>query len=258
MIPVLSVPILNRGDLLLDLVSSIDFPVQKLAIVQNGHSEDVVNAISKIREGINPHVKSVYVSVPFRNLGVSPSWNHIITSFPESEFTLICGNDIKFLPGNLEKIYKTFTSNPNSIIFVLGFACFGITPNVVKEVGLFDENIYPAYFEDNDYHRRIKLSTVQEVHMGIENIHPKGSQTIKSDSFYNRSNATSFSMNHRYYIEKWGSTTPNHQYDKMNKHPFKDPTRNLTDWKYDPERKKQLNNAWGNMERCANKTEFGT
>ena len=35
------------------------------------------------------------------------------------------------------------------------FSCFMITPQTIKDVGLFDENFYPAFHEDNDYHLRI-------------------------------------------------------------------------------------------------------
>lgn len=256
MIPVLGVPILNRGDLLLDLVNSIDFPVEKLAIVQNGNEENVVNAIEQIKSGINPHVRSVYVSIPFRNLGVAPSWNHIIKSFPEVPFILIPGNDIKFSPGDLEKIYNAHTQNPDHFVFVCGFACFGITPYAVETVGLFDENIYPAYYEDNDYHHRMKLSNAPEISVSTSIIHQEGSQTIRSDAFYNSANGQTFSRNLQYYIQKWGPQASNHVYEMMNKNPFDDSTKEIGYWKYDHYRKKELNSFWNNMEKSSNKISF--
>ncbi len=36
MIPILAIPVLNRGDLLLRCIRSIDYPVGKLVIVNNG------------------------------------------------------------------------------------------------------------------------------------------------------------------------------------------------------------------------------
>ena len=257
MIPVLGVPILNRGDLLLDLVNSIDFPVEKLAIVQNGNEENVVNAIEQIKSGINPHVRSVYVSIPFRNLGVAPSWNHIIKSFPEVPFILIPGNDIKFSPGDLEKIYNAHVESPDSFIFVEGFACFGITPHVIETVGLFDENIYPAYYEDNDYHHRIKLLELTPIHVNTNVIHQNGSQTIRSNIVYNNANGQTFPQNMKYYADKWGENAPrSHDFNLMYKHPFNDSTKDADYWKYDPKRRTILCQAWRMMDDYSNKVIF--
>lgn len=257
MIPLIGVPVLNRGDLLLDLVNSIDYPVEKFAIIQNGHDPDVVEAIDKIKLGINPHIKSVYISIPFRNLGVSPSWNHIITSFPEARFILMPSSDIKFGPGDLSKIMEVHNTRPDAFLLIDGFACFAITQTVVAKVGLFDENIYPCYYEDNDYHRRMKLIGVEELKMSNLNVvHQGGSQTIMSDSFYNTANGRTFGMNSEYYNDKWGHTTPPHDYDRMYKHPFNDSSRQVQDWKYSPYRKQTINAVWGNMDKCSNRIVF--
>jgi GT2 family glycosyltransferase len=37
------------------------------------------------------------------------------------------------------------------------FSCFMINENTLDKVGWFNEIFYPAYFEDNDYHHRIKI-----------------------------------------------------------------------------------------------------
>lgn len=257
MIPVIGVPVLNRGDLLLDLVNSIDYPVEKFAIVQNGHDADVVEAIDKVKQGINPNIKSVYISIPFRNLGVSPSWNHIITSFPEAPLIVMPSSDIKFGMDDLSKIMEAHTVRPEAFLMIEGFACFAITQTVVSKVGLFDENIYPCYYEDNDYHRRMKLAQVEELLMSnLQVTHQGGSQTIMSDSFYNTANGRTFGMNSEYYTDKWGTTSPAHDYDKMNTHPFNDETRQVQDWKYSPYRKQIINSIWGDMDKCSNRIVF--
>lgn len=259
MIPVLGIPVINREDMLLDMIKSIDFPVEKLAIVQNANHPELLEVIQTIRSGINPHVKSVYVSIPFRNLGVAPSWNHIIKSFPESSFWLLPSVDIKFASGDLEKIYTSHLENPDTFIFVSGFACFGLTPSVIKKVGLFDENFYPCYYEDNDYHRRMKLVEVPEVQVAeIGNIHPDGSQTIGSNPTYRIANGATFALNYNYYLSKWGENGISHDYNHMHVYPFGDPSRNVKDWTYDNELRRTRNYHWGDMENTANKTIFKT
>ena len=76
-IPVLGIPVLNRGDLLERLVLSIDIPVETLFIVNNGNDEGVWNAIQKIRLGLNPLVESVCVYSECRNIGVATSWTKL-------------------------------------------------------------------------------------------------------------------------------------------------------------------------------------
>jgi hypothetical protein len=70
--------------------------------------------------------------------------------------------------------------------------------------GKFDENIKPAYYEDNDMHRRIILSGHKALRTTGARYHHYGSGTIKSDPELERKNVSTFTMNQRYYIKKWG------------------------------------------------------
>lgn len=38
-----------------------------------------------------------------------------------------------------------------------GWSAFAVTDYIIKQVGLFDENFFPAYFEDEDYDVRLKV-----------------------------------------------------------------------------------------------------
>ncbi len=39
-----------------------------------------------------------------------------------------------------------------------GWSCFALTASAVKTIGTFDENIYPVYYEDQDYEWRLELA----------------------------------------------------------------------------------------------------
>ena len=41
-----------------------------------------------------------------------------------------------------------------------GWSCFALTAAAVQTVGTFDENIYPVYFEDQDYEWRLEKACV--------------------------------------------------------------------------------------------------
>ena len=72
MIPVLIIPILNRYDLLDESLSSIDYPIGDILIINNGKE----NYIPKEKD-LNIRV----LNLP-SNLGVSGSWNLGIKLFP--------------------------------------------------------------------------------------------------------------------------------------------------------------------------------
>jgi GT2 family glycosyltransferase len=91
---------------------------------------------------------------------------------------------------------------PDAFIKFAGTWCSFILPNeMFKAVGPFDTNFYPAYFEDNDYSRRIQLKGFEIVER--EEMRPtlyRNSMTIARDPALNQN----FDKNRHYYIYKWG------------------------------------------------------
>lgn len=121
-----------------------------------------------------------------RNAGVSVGWNQIIRHALKNEATkiLICNNDIAFGPctidGMIESFYRlkkevpevvmvtatNHTKNPNDLRNIKqvwnyhehpDFSCFMIEPKFTDLVGWFDEEYYPAFWEDNYMHWSILL-----------------------------------------------------------------------------------------------------
>lgn len=249
MIPCLGVLVLNRADLLMRLVDSIDYPIDKLCIVQNGGDADVVAAIKDLTTRKRKWINSIYVERPFRNTGVAPAWNSIIKSFPECAYWLISNNDTLFLPGDLMRIHATWQAKQDSVITAPNgaFSCFAIGPSVVSRVGLFDENIWPIYSEDLDYIIRMRRAGVELVPLNSDiGEANNGSWTIRSSDEYRAANGETQIRNDQYVSKKWGK-------DHNVAMPFGDPTRSHRDWWYDPFRRKQQSEYWRHMENTANK-----
>jgi GT2 family glycosyltransferase len=249
MIPCLGVLVLNRGDLLLRMVNSIDYPVERLCIVQNGCSADVEDAIAEIKGGRNSNVHSVYVARPFKNMGVCPAWNLIIKSWPECDYWLIANNDTLFLPGDLEKYHSLAAEHARRMVLTSGsnWSCFTITPQVVAECGLFDENIWPIYHEDVDYFVRCKLVGIELVSLPSDlGESYNGSWTVRSNSNYHSSNSVTQAKNGEYVAGKWGQQCEHAA-------PWQDHSRDLRDWYYDPYRRRTHSEAWQHFEDTANR-----
>lgn len=85
------------------------------------------------------------------------------------------------------------------------FSCFMITPQTIQEIGYFDTNFWPAYFEDNDYHYRIKLSPYNAYSVWSAEMFHAGSVTQNKDPNAPVVPAWMFEQNRIYYMNKWGS-----------------------------------------------------
>jgi GT2 family glycosyltransferase len=147
-IPVLIIPVLNRFDLLEQTLDSVDYPVDNILIVDNS------NSYKTNRE--NVHV----LNMP-SNFGVAGSWNLGIKSFPHASYWVIGSNDNHWVSGSM-KMMAEQSNEDNLVLSSQDWNTFSIGSNVIKKVGIFDENYYPAYHEDTDYLERIRLKNMKE------------------------------------------------------------------------------------------------
>jgi GT2 family glycosyltransferase len=86
------------------------------------------------------------------------------------------------------------------------FSAFALSRRCWKEVGEFDEIFAPAYFEDNDYHYRIKLAGMDAITYPPAMFYHYGSRTLEEASENGKRTVTSeaFNRNRAMYGMKWG------------------------------------------------------
>jgi hypothetical protein len=210
-IPLLGVPVLNRPDLLLRLLDSLDHPVETLAIVDNSIASGLADtaALSRLLAQLEREPPSgigqVRVARPFANQGVASSWNAILTAFPEAPFALLVNNDVVFAPGVLAQVIERVDPSRPQFLPLLPapqeFSAFAITPAAWDRVGLFDANFHPAYCEDLDFAERLRASgavdwiTPADL-QGLQlRANPTASATIASDPRLEACNRTTFLLN---------------------------------------------------------------
>ncbi len=199
MIPVLSIPVLNRYDLLDMNLDSIDFPIKEIIIINNGLKKYVPR-----RKDLNIRV----LDLP-SNLGLSGSWNLTIKLYPHEKYWVFSSADTHWLPGSLEKFYEI--SDVSKIVTSTeGFSAFSIGENVIRQVGLWDERFYPYRYEDDDYLQRFLLIQKQDKpwvlhYLGhqVEVTTPFGpAQTIENDEKLSLRSRITQRKNKEYYIFK--------------------------------------------------------
>lgn len=181
---------------------------------------------------------------------VSKAWNIGIKKGLEtykSDFVLVVNNDIVCNPSTVDNLIKFAKEHSEAVMWTASehgdvrtiktapegtdfaehphFSCFLVDDRLFDLVGYFDENIRPAYTEDNDMHYRIKLAGEKALITTSSKFYHFGSRTIKSDSELEVENVATHGKNNVYYEEKWGGlpgkevfTTPYMSKDK--------------DWKY--------------------------
>lgn len=194
MIPVLAVPILTRPDLLERMVASIDYPIGRLVVIDNG---DCTNYFPLAK---NPNVPVISIVRLPANLGVAGSWNLAIKATPFAPYWLIANFDIEWPSGSLARFAEE--ADPRKLVLSGGappWCAFAIGEALVAEVGLFDESLHPAYFEDDDYKRRVDAAGYPIVLSGIPVEH-RNSSTLAAG--YGEKNVRTFDSNGAYFAAK--------------------------------------------------------
>ena len=175
------------------MFQSIHYPIRDLIIIDNGGEfYDVLHS---------EFVENVRVLNLPSNLGVAASWNLGIKLFPHDDRWFFASNDIVYLPGALERLSEARRDEITLSDMFPFWHTFSVGEEVVRRVGLFDEALYPAYFEDNDYQRRAVQKNVHIRSVSIPTQH-ENSSTIGADRGLREKNAVSFQNNSIYYNNK--------------------------------------------------------
>ena len=191
----LIVPVLNRYDLLERMLDSVDVPVQHLLVIDNGASVTAESLELKLSDKFT---KVTHLRMP-ANLGVAGSWNLGIKSFPYAQRWFIVSNDVVFRSGALEKLATARRDEVTLTSDAPHWQAFALGDEAVNDIGLFDESLFPAYFEDNDYMRRAEFVGVNIRKLDID-LHHDNSSTIKAG--YQSKNDKTFFANQRHYQSK--------------------------------------------------------
>ena len=204
MIPVLIYPVLNRFDLLRKSLNTIDYPIGEILIINNSGDDSMSAGLIEEYPNLNIRV----LNLP-SNMGITGGWNLGIKLYPHAKYWMFSAADTTPSPG----LWQDYAEKSGSDKFVLsanaGWNIFTVGEEIVKKVGIFDEYIYPAYYEDNDYWDRMVLNgfvvDINILHSQFFADENGVSQTIKSNADYFKKNDYTYVQNHNYYHSKKNS-----------------------------------------------------
>ena len=240
----IGIPVLNRGDLLRRLVDSVDVEAEILVVVNSIGAVDpsVEDAVGYL-EGRQGNGVRVCVHRTEGNLGVAGSWNLILDHFGGD--CLISNNDIEFAPGFLRQAMAKIHARREFVMHHLYAAsCFYVTAAFPATLGWFDENIYPAYHEDQEINMRsAALDVRRDIVSGLsgDGIFHGLSQTRKNASeavqtYIRKAKARSCA----YLERRWGPMPPKGTDRPLKRHPFDDPALHPADWTLDLEARRAV------------------
>jgi GT2 family glycosyltransferase len=205
----IGIPTINRADLLNPTLEKYvkDFPNTYIFVIDNGNQE------------IFKH-SNIQVFEQSTNRGVAGSWNDLCEAifFPTGSayhdlpeqimhmlpYAWIMNDDI--YSGKSEKevidwLLKKDKRNPLFIAPQGNWSNFILRREIFETVGPFDEQFYPAYYEDNDYHWRMKQKkSLYQQDAFLDPAIFRVSQSREKDPSLN----APIQGNLEKYVKKWG------------------------------------------------------
>jgi GT2 family glycosyltransferase len=183
----------------------------------NGEKFEDPCSIPQVMEQLNrfQHWK---VGSSTKNYGVSNAWNLFIEEARDDGYdaVIIANDDIYLYEGVLQRFVESMQNNE----FVCfegqnAFSFYGIHIKFFNRVGRFDENFWPAYYEDNDYHYRMRLTGYDAHYVAGPSYFHAGSATLGSFDFLRKMmHHHNFSKNTDYYVAKWGGMPHEEQFTR--------------------------------------------
>lgn len=189
------------------------------------------------------------------NRGCSKGWNQGFDRALKlkADYILIVNDDILFSSHTINALVEEFEKQPDDVVLLSAvnvagscptpesvftferqvsnyaehpdFSCFMVKPDFQDKIGRFDENFWPAYFEDNDTHRRIVV-------LGYKALCTSGAAYYHVGSVSSVKDTTGviqqrFDLNKQYFIDKWGGMPQAPTYN----HPYNDQSMSAKDWR---------------------------
>jgi len=196
-IPVLGFATLTRFDLAQRLIDSIDYPIEKLVIVDNSGKREFQPKVD------SSLIKETWVLQVPHGLGANGAWNLIIKSTPFSPYWVIPNDDSWFTPGALETIASEVDTEAFNFVNVNPqWSCVVPSEGSVRRAGLWDEAFHPIYFDDDDYEWRMKKLGVPFNYINARVEHDNSS-TLKSG--FSGVNTETYKRNRSLSISKQAS-----------------------------------------------------
>jgi GT2 family glycosyltransferase len=205
----------------------------RIFLINNGSTDETkVEAPKLVSDRFAHHRNEVAWSCAKSwNFGVKDAWEH------GADYVLVINNDVLLHGDCIDRLVERLEKRTEGVVMATAmdikgectspealflraskdfedraeaehpnFSAFMITKKFSEVVGEFEEGFSPAYFEDNDAHRRINLSGLKAIVYPPALFYHYGSRTTNETTINGKPVVTPpmFERNRAFYIEKWG------------------------------------------------------
>lgn len=190
-------------------------PPNKIIVVDNSGDGSGTAYLTPLVEKYS----NVFIWPQTYNLGCARAWN-LIHQTIDDDYIIIANDDVKVHHDTIERVVLAADLYTDEVIFSPSagnaYSFFLLKNKGYKHIGPFDDNFYPAYFEDVDHYRRATLLGYKLMIVNDAPIDHERSSTIKR---YTRQEMemhhNSFRANEAYYIRKHGGLPHQETYETL-------------------------------------------
>lgn len=209
----------------------------KLVIVNNWTNPEIAtqcDEFEKLGSEVHRHPENIGCSGAM-NIGVNKlgeGLDFVIILSPSALFTNSVEDFVRVIE-NTERIEKNYfywsiakenLAQPGTRTDMHAFA---ITKRCFDEVGNYDENYYPVYYDDADYGYRMGRIGATKTPVDIDRISQDLGGGVGKDKKIFDLYWANVNHLHDYYVRKWGGEIGNEKFT----HPYNDEKLTIRDWK---------------------------
>lgn len=199
---VFGIPVYRRYDLferLLQTLGASSLRPDKVVVVDNGNNHATAwTAINSWTTAEHPYT----LLSPGYNTGCSGAWNLILDNTEPGDLVIISNDDMVLAPESIQIVVDA--ASQADLVQGFGFSLFSVSRQLVDDVGFFDENFHPIYFEDLDFHHRVRLAGRRHTHVDAHAQHAHSATMSTLNPAERKAFGLRQSVLKSYYSRKWG------------------------------------------------------
>lgn len=202
------IPAISEPRVTTCLMSLVDFDPLDIIIVDN-----TVGGLTL------PYVVGKHVHLR-RNLGVARSWNIGLTNMYDTsdDYLVVCSQSIVFGPDGAENLRASVVGTEWGTEYAgMGWHLNAFSSKFASWFGFFDENFWPAYFEDTDALYRMGLLGIpspRENGLSRPQFQIDAECSMVAGALTDGVAAVDFDQLRLYYTSKWGGEQGREKYKK--------------------------------------------
>jgi hypothetical protein len=149
-----------------------------------------------------------------RRLSLAAAWNRAIVDGPQAANVALLSASCSVSGGALLDAVERHGDPSRGLLTTEAFHLIVFARQVFDTIGLFDENFFPAYYEDNDFVRRLELADIHSPANPMPKVAMRHCRCATAWHLKNGYAKPDFGRLGDYYRQKWGGDPGHETYER--------------------------------------------